>query len=134
MKTTKLIALTGAFLAATALGAQAQDDPGKDEYMIACAVCHGESGMGNGPFADVLNIEVPGLTGLSAANDGEFPFLETLMIIDGRTGVRGHGGPMPIWGDRYEQAALEDVGVFGAEMIVRGRLLALVEYIESIQQ
>jgi len=134
MKTRKLLTLAAVLLAAATNGAFAQEDPGKVEYMTACAVCHGESGMGNGPFADVLNIEVPGLTGLAAANEGEFPFLDTLMIVDGRTGVRAHGGPMPIWGDRYEEAALEKVGVYGAEMIVRGRLLSLVEYLESIQQ
>ncbi|WP_085525144.1 hypothetical protein [Maritimibacter sp. HL-12] len=82
----------------------------------------------------MLNIHVPGLTGLSAANDGKFPFLDTLMAIDGRTGVRGHGSPMPIWGDRYVASALEDAGFHGSELIVRGRLMALVEYIESIQQ
>lgn len=134
MRTRKLLGLAAAILAATSFAAQAQDDPGRTEYMTACAICHGESGMGNGPFAGVLNIEVPGLTGLAAANEGEFPFLDTLMIIDGRTGVRAHGGPMPVWGDRYEAIALEKVGVYGAEMIVRGRLLALVEYLESIQQ
>lgn len=135
MKTRKLLTLAAVVLAGSTLGAMAQDDPGKTEYMTACAICHGESGMGNGPFADILNIEVPGLTGLAAANGGQFPFLETLMVIDGRTGVRAHGdGPMPIWGDRYETAALEDVGVYGAEMIVRGRLLSLVQYLESIQQ
>lgn len=134
MRTRKLLVLAAAILAASTFAAQAQEDPGKTEFMTACAICHGESGMGNGPFADLLNIEVPGLTGLAAANDGEFPFLDTLMIVDGRSGVRGHGGPMPIWGDRYEKAALEKVGVYGAEMITRGRLLTLVEYIESIQQ
>ncbi|GKY87189.1 c-type cytochrome [Sinisalibacter aestuarii] len=134
MKTRKLLALSAALLAAMTLGASAQDDPGRTEYMTACAVCHGETAMGNGPFAALLNIEVPGLTGLAAANDGEFPFLDTLMVIDGRTGVRGHGGPMPVWGDRYEKSALDDAGIYGAELIVRGRLLSLVEYLESVQQ
>lgn len=134
MKTKKLLTLAAVLLAASTLGATAQEDPGKTEYMTACAICHGESGMGNGPFADILNIEVPDLTGLAAANDGEFPFLETMMTIDGRTGIRAHGGPMPIWGDRYEKSALDQVGVYGAEMIVRGRLLSLVQYLESIQQ
>ncbi len=130
----KLMTFITIILAATTFGAMAEDLAGETEYMTACAICHGETGMGDGPFAGILNIEVPGLTGLAAANDGDFPFLKTLMIVDGRTGVRGHGGPMPVWGDRYEEAALEKVGVYGAEMIVRGRLLSLVEYIESIQQ
>jgi len=131
----KLLTYFALILSAYTTAAIADVDAGKEEYMTACAGCHGESAMGQGPFAEYLNIEVPGLTGLKAANDGEFPFLETLMIVDGRTGVRGHGaGPMPIWGDRFEAAALDKVGVYGAEMIVRGRLLSLVEYIASIQQ
>lgn len=134
MKTRRLFALSAAVLAAMTLAAAADEDPGRAEYMIACAVCHGESGMGNGPFAGVLNIEVPNLTSLAAANGGQFPFLKTMMVIDGRTGVRGHGSNMPVWGDRFQSSALDEAGVFGAEMIVRGRLLSLVEYIESIQQ
>lgn len=130
----RMMTFIAAILAATTLTAMAQEDPGETEYMVACAGCHGESGMGNGPFAEYLNLEVPGLTGLAAANEGEFPFLDTLMVVDGRTGVRGHGGPMPVWGDRYEASALDQVGVYGAELIVRGRLLSLVQYIESIQQ
>ena len=76
--------------------------------MVACAACHGESGKGQGPFSQYLNIDVPSLTGLAAANEGEFPFLEAFQIVDGRTGVRGHGGPMPIWGDRFSVAAREN--------------------------
>lgn len=126
---------TGAAIALFgAVCAQAQDqDAGKSEYMIACAVCHGESGMGNGPFAELMNIDVPGLTGLAKANDGVFPFLDVFQVVDGRTGVRGHGGPMPIWGNRFKRAA-EDRGPYGSEMEIRGRVAALVEYIESIQE
>ncbi|MDQ2089553.1 c-type cytochrome [Marimonas arenosa] len=130
-------ALIGAGLAVAAMtgSAAAEEVLGKQEYMVACAICHGESGKGNGPFAPVLNIETPSLTNLAAKNDGTFPFLETLMIIDGRTGVRGHdGGSMPIWGDRYSKSATELAGVYGSEAIVRGRLLSLVYYLESIQE
>jgi mono/diheme cytochrome c family protein len=130
----KLLNFIAVFLAASTVAASADVDSGRDEYMVACAICHGESGMGHGPFADMLKVDVPSLTGLQAANGGEFPFLKTLMVVDGRTGVRAHGGPMPIWGDRFEQAAREQAGDYGAEMIARGRLLSLVEYIQSIQQ
>jgi mono/diheme cytochrome c family protein len=128
------VLVAGALLAGMAVGAVAQQDAGHDEYMIACAVCHGESGRGDGPFAGVMNLEVPGLTMLAKQNDGEFPFLKTLMIIDGRTGIRGHGGPMPIWGDRFSDAAEASVGPYGAEVVARGRLLSLVYYLESIQE
>lgn len=128
--------LTAAGLALIALtvGAQAQDDAGRNEYIVACAVCHGESGKGDGPFAPVLNISVPSLTGLSAANEGNFPFLETFMMVDGRTQIRGHGSPMPVWGDRYTEAANDSYGPYGAEVVTRGRILSLIYYLESIQE
>jgi hypothetical protein len=48
--------------------------------------------------------------------------------------VRAHGdSAMPIWGQRFAASAAES-GVYGSELEVRGRLLALVTYLESIQQ
>lgn len=124
-----------AMAAVAASGAAAQTaDAGKTEYMVACASCHGETGKGQGPMAPVLNIETPGLTGLSKAHDGRFPFQEVFMIVDGRTGVRGHGGPMPVWGERYKQVAEPLAGTYASELIVRGRILSLVLYLESIQE
>ena len=129
-------ALLGALsLSLAAAAVHAQDAPaGKDEFMVACAVCHGESAMGNGPFSSMMNVEVPGLTGLAAANDGEFPYLKVFQIIDGRSGVRAHGGPMPIWGDRFSSASGQDFGPYRAELITRGRIAVLVDYLESIQE
>jgi len=122
-------------LAATSLTATAGDVvTGQYEYMNACATCHGENGRGGGELAQAFGVDVPDLTTMNLENDGEFPFLDTLMMIDGRTGIREHGGAMPVWGDRFEAAALEQVGVYGAELVVRGRLLSLVLYLETIQQ
>lgn len=110
------------------------DQTGEEEYMVACAVCHGESGMGDGPFAPLLNITTPNLTTIAQENDGAFPFLDMIMIVDGRTGVRAHGdSAMPIWGARFAASAA-DAGPYGSELEVRGRVLALVTYLESIQQ
>jgi mono/diheme cytochrome c family protein len=112
----------------------AADELGKEEYMVACAICHGETGKGEGPFAPLLNIQTPNLTSIAAKNDGVFPFLDVLMVVDGRTGVRAHGdSAMPIWGERFKASAA-DAGLYGSELEVRGRLLALVTYIESIQE
>jgi len=110
------------------------EDYGEAEFMTACAVCHGESGLGDGPMAGLLNIEVPGLTRLAADNGGVFPVMETLATIDGRSEVVGHGGPMPVWGDRYTTSADALGGLFDAEVIARGRLLSLVYYLEAIQE
>lgn len=128
-------------IAATALGVGIAlagpvfaEHTGKNEYMQACAVCHGESGKGMGPLAPLMNVPVPALTTLAKDNDGEFPMLKVIQIIDGRTGLRGHGSVMPIWGDRFQAAAVHDAGDYGAELVVRGRILALAQYLESIQE
>ncbi len=126
--------LAGAILFSSSVGALAQEDVGKNEYAVACAVCHGDSGKGNGPFSRLMNISVPSLTTLSAQNEGSFPFLEVFMTVDGRTQVEGHGAPMPVWGERFSAAAADDFGPYGSELVVRGRILSLVTYLESIQE
>lgn len=109
-------------------------ETGKVEYVQACAACHGDSGKGQGPIAKFLTIPVPGLTRLSAGNDGVFPMLDVIHIIDGRTGVRGHGGPMPIWGELFKAPLSSEFGPYSAEIMVRGRILSIAYYLESIQE
>ena len=124
----------GAFAAAALLTSPAiADELGKQEFMTYCASCHGESGMGNGPIAQYLTVAPPNLTALAARNDGEFPYLDVFMIIDGRTGVGPHGSDMPVWGDIFRSHELEDGADYGAETVIRGRILSLVKYLESIQ-
>lgn len=106
---------------------------GEHEFTVACAGCHGESAMGDGPLADLLNIATPGLLGLSQANDGEFPFEAVLTTIDGRDGIRAHGSTMPIWGERFHASATSQRGET-ADMVARGRILSLVYYLQSIQE
>lgn len=134
MRHPMLIAAAAAALSLAAGVAQAQSSAGEEEYMQACASCHGASGVGDGPLAELMTVPVPDLTQISANNDGEFPMLEVIQVIDGRTGVRGHGYPMPVWGDRFEAEAVPQAGQYGAELLVRGRVLALATYLESIQQ
>lgn len=110
------------------------DDTGRIEYMYSCSACHGETGLGDGPVARYLNVTTPGLTRLTAENDGEFPLLEFIQVIDGRSGLGPHGTIMPVWGARYMASAVEDAGHFGAEVIVRGRILSIARYLESIQE
>lgn len=115
-------------------GAMAQSDAGAQEYVQACASCHGITGHGDGPLAQFMTVEVPDLTQISLNNDGTFPMLEVIQIIDGRTGVRGHGYPMPVWGDRFEAQMPEDMGSYATELMVRGRILALATHLEAIQE
>lgn len=132
MKMTGLVLAVS--LAAAATATSAQDDPGRDEFMIACAGCHGESGMGDGPLAGVLKIHTPNLTTLAKEKgDGSFPVEYVLWMIDGRNIIRAHGSAMPVWGNRYMASAASQRGET-AEMVTRGRILSLVYYLESIQQ
>jgi mono/diheme cytochrome c family protein len=130
----RLTLLAALSLAAAAGTAEAQSNAGAAEYVRACASCHSLTGHGDGPLAEYMTVAVPDLTQISARNDGVFPMLEVIQIIDGRTGVRAHGGPMPVWGDRFEATAASEAGDYGAEVMVRGRILALATYLEAIQQ
>ncbi|MBF9059836.1 c-type cytochrome [Rhodobacterales bacterium HKCCSP123] len=125
---------TSMTLAAFSGAAQAQSAAGANEYAWACASCHGLAAHGDGPLAEYMSVEVPDLTGIAARNNGVFPMLQVIHIIDGRTGVRGHGSMMPVWGDRFEASAASDAGDYGTEVMVRGRILALATYLEAIQQ
>ncbi len=121
-----------AALVLAALPAQA-DDVGRQEYLAACAVCHGDRGWGDGPMVPALTVRVPDLTQIAAANGGHYPFLDVMMLIDGRSGIRAHGSQMPVWGDRFAAEAA-DAGPYGTEAVVRRRVLSLVRYLESIQE
>ncbi len=127
--------LTGALLTACcAAGMAAADEAGRAEYVAACAGCHGEDAKGNGPMADLLAIETPDLTNISAGNGGLFPFDEIMAVIDGRTDIRGHGSAMPVWGDRFGALARAADYPADAEQAARGRILSLAMYLYSIQE
>jgi mono/diheme cytochrome c family protein len=122
-------------IAATLFSGSANaDSAGMEEYMNACATCHGVEADGNGPLSELMSVSVPALTGLSAANDGVFPMLDVIHSIDGRQGTRGHY-PMPVWGQAFElQADADDLGKTGSEIAIRGRILSIAYYLESIQR
>jgi len=113
-------------------------DVGKREYNDSCAVCHGETGKGDGPLAGMLAKRIPDLTTLAARNGGVFPMVKVYATIEGKNGdVKAHGTrTMPIWGSRYRVEAAEhyvDVN-YDAEAIVRARILSLAEYIYRLQE
>jgi mono/diheme cytochrome c family protein len=107
---------------------------GQQEFRSHCASCHGPTAKGDGPSAALLTIKPPDLTQLSKRNGGTFPFVRTYEQIDGssRAVVAGHGtNDMPIWGDVFRrQQGTAEQWVLG----VRGRILSIVHYLESIQE
>ena len=112
-------------------------DRGKYEYGTQCAVCHGVSGGGEGPYSGYLNKAIPDLTTLSKRNGGVFPFARVYETIDGRQALVAHGPKeMPIWGPRYRVESGEsfyDDFRASPEVFVRARILALTEYIYRLQ-
>ena len=109
-------------------------DLGEEAYMTFCATCHGPLAEGNGPLSEMITDKIADLTQLSINNHGEFPMLRVIHIIDGRTGLRGHGGPMPVYGQLFKDSVGGPVDTFEAELAARGRMLSLALYLESIQK
>jgi mono/diheme cytochrome c family protein len=150
-KTTLKFALIGivaalALLFATSVAAE-EETIGSDEYRVSCLSCHGVGGRGDGPLAQYLTVKPTDLTTLAQNNGGQYPnlkagaypFLRVYQVIDGRADVALHGDrAMPVWGSRYlmEQPMVVQEGPYAGayEKVVRGRILELVYYIQSIQQ
>lgn len=133
MSTRLLLAVVAAFAVQSPAFAD-EVDIGARLYQESCSGCHGATGMGGGELTDLLSIQPPALTGLSAAHDGVFPMLDIIHIIDGRSGMRAHGGPMPIFGSLYSASSVTAGTDYGSVIEVRGRILSLALYLESIQQ
>jgi mono/diheme cytochrome c family protein len=130
-----------------AAAAQAQDfDIGKSEFQSSCASCHGADAKGNGPVSDQLKIPSPDLTMLAKNNNGVFPTNAVYETIDGLKTIPAHGTrEMPIWGERFnpiiklrhyvdpsywKMAGPEQ----SPEVVVRTRILAVIDYLSRVQQ
>lgn len=123
--------------ATAAVAADKLVDVGKFEYEGACAVCHGATGKGNGPFMAQLTTRLPDLTVLAKNNRGVFPFDRVYQVIDGREELKAHGPrDMPIWGRGFRMqssAFFSDYPPQDAESSARSRILALTEYLYRLQ-
>jgi len=109
---------------------------GSQEYRDNCARCHGSNAKGNGPDAN----EKPGyhpadLTRITKRNGGLFPRQAIYDVIDGGSRSPGHydfNSPMPLWGLSFQVEGKQYTQL--SEAVVRSRINALVDYLESIQQ
>jgi mono/diheme cytochrome c family protein len=120
--------------------AAAQDtDAGKLLFRSSCASCHGIDGKGQGPLRDQLKVAPSDLTVLSRKNGGVFPVGAMYEIIDGRTAIAAHGTrEMPVWGT-YTSRLLppSDTMIdpsYDPEAVVRARILAIIDYLNRIQE
>ncbi|MBI1171415.1 cytochrome c [bacterium] len=132
------IHLSLAILAATFPGAArvpAQDEViGKQLCDQTCSVCHGATGQGDGDMADLMKIPATNLTLPKQKNDGDFPILKVIHIIDGRTGLRAHGNPMPVFGATFSAVGSESLDTYGPIIVARGKVMSLALYLESMQK
>ncbi len=129
-----LVLFSGAAFAQTA-----KVDLGKREFDSSCAVCHGTSAKGDGTYWEILQ-QAPrrptDLTTLTKRNGGVFPVSRMYETIEGAN-VPSHGSrDMPIWGAVYRaQAGEHHVDVsYNPEVYVRTRILALIDYINRLQE
>jgi mono/diheme cytochrome c family protein len=123
LKSIMLAATIGGF---TTYGLAEDIDLGKTEYEATCAACHGRTGKGDGPVSEELRTKPPDLTLIAKRNGGVFPADFLRRVIDGRKTLRAHGTyEMPVWGPAFLRAGSEDA--------VRGRILAIIAYLRSIQ-
>ncbi len=101
---------------------------GEAAWIEHCAVCHGRSGEGDGPFVPMLRTPPPDLTGLARANGGSFPELQVRGAVDGRGMPGAHGtAEMPIWGRRWREVGESEAGV-------KARLIAVIAYLRTLQK
>jgi len=126
--------LAALWLLARPAGAEADPvlaESGRRLFLQYCGACHGVDARGDGPVAPVL-LETPAdLTRIAVRHGGAFPDALVADHIDGRAEVIAHGArEMPVWGRVFDRPIVD--GSTGEE-VVRGKLWALVEYLESIQ-
>jgi len=122
---------------ATAAGAvSAQDtdvEHGRDLFLCFCAECHGKDAASMGPLAELLAIDPPDLTELTARNRGAFPIEAVAKQIDGRIAIEPHSY-MPVFGpslegDQFVSFALPS----GQPMMIAQPLANLMTYLRSAQ-
>jgi mono/diheme cytochrome c family protein len=105
---------------------------GEDLYRRFCASCHGTQGLGDGPVAASLKVEVPDLTLIARRSRDAYPRERILRIIDGRYVIGAHGTrTMPIWGEDLSKL---EIGNPDAESVTRVVLDRLADYVWQLQR
>jgi mono/diheme cytochrome c family protein len=115
-----------------------QEDPviqGEETYIEKCASCHGKDAKGKNAKDSDLGVNTPDLRMISKRNNGQFPVSRIYAIIDGREVVQKHGTrAMPTWGSLFLSDTIWEGCSQIDETIVRGRIMELILYLDSIQQ
>ena len=103
-------------------------------YKIYCAACHGEGGRGDGPMARAMSKPPKDLTLLSVRHGDRFPRAKVMSTVDGyaRSDLSGPG--MPKFGELLSGDLVPYDSGDGVQTPTPRKLVALVEYLETIQK
>ena len=103
-----------------------QPDSGAQMWKDYCAACHGATGAGDGPAAEILKSPPADLSLLAKNNHGKFPADHFASVLRFGTGGHAHGtSDMPVWGTLFRSQN---------ESLVDLRIHNLSEFVESLQQ
>ena len=124
------------FLFTMLVPAFAEDvERGAELFAENCATCHGAEAIGDGPMTEILSVQPPDLTSLSARNGGEFPLERVVRHIDGRdTVVLAHGGPMPVFGSLLQGESGVIDAADGTPIFTPQPVVDLAAWLRTIQQ
>ena len=103
---------------------------GRALYFQHCAVCHGQDARGGHIIGDTA---VPDLTRIADRRDSVWPMLEIMSIIDGYTKATEPRADLPVVDVLTQGPQVEFETGNGRPVRVPANLLALVNYLESIQ-
>jgi mono/diheme cytochrome c family protein len=113
------------------VGPDVGPDPARD-FAENCAACHGADGRGDGAAGAGLLPKPADLTGLAARNGGVFPTTRVMAYIWRGEGAAAHRA-MPAFAGLMEGALVPYDGGDGIETPTPERLVALAEYLKTIQ-
>lgn len=108
---------------------------GRALFMENCAVCHGADAKGNGEMARAMAKPPKDLTLIEVRNGDNFPRAKIMSIIDGYARSKTMTGPdMPEFGALLEGDLVPFDSGDGIQTPTPRKLVALLEYLETIQQ
>lgn len=109
-------------------------EQGRKLYVENCATCHGQDARGDGTDSADLDPPPADLTKIASRRERIWPMLEVMSIIDGYTKNTTPRDGMPIIKEISEGPMIEFDTGNGLVSRVPARLVALVNYLETIQK
>ncbi|WP_377512476.1 c-type cytochrome [Octadecabacter sp. R77987] len=133
MRYATIIIATLALAGCVAQSTDVSIEAGAVAFQQDCAACHGTDARGEGDFGRELIRVPPDLTTMTQRYGGQYPRDFVMSTIDGYTRGEHFSAAMPEFG-AGDMGATVIVEQDGIGTPVPARLLALSNYLESIQQ